>query len=227
MNCLECRELLQKCMDGESISGQALEPHLSECPACREQHAAGLRLLEALKQLPNPKPPADFAQWMVVQVMRDRKNRQQKIRRRVFVTMALAASVLLMLMLAYYRLPPTRNEGPAPKPPIALDQPKNVPRQPKPPDEPRDFQKQDPRSPVTAWTNRLADTTREHAKVVLVAANLDAMDRLPAVDDLPMNPGVREAGQEVSDGVRTVTRNARKAFDFFARELPMPELEDQ
>ena len=48
------------------------------------------------------------------------------------------------------------------------------------------------------------------------------MNELPMID-----PSVREAGQEVSDGVRTVTRNARRAFDFFARELPMPEIGEQ
>ena len=70
------------------------------------------------------------------------------------------------------------------------------------------------------------DTTRDHAKVVLVAANLDAMEQLPAINELPaLDASVREAGQDVSEGVRTVTRNARRAFDFFARELPMPEIE--
>ena len=115
--------------------------------------------------------------------------------------------------------------------PIAKDQPKKESPQPKPPNEPKDLKKPEPRDPVTppssVWFNRLADATRDHAKVVLVAANLDAMEKLPAVDDLPMNSGMREAGQEVSDGVRTVTLSARKAIDFFARELPMPAFEEQ
>ena len=227
MNCLECRELLQKRMDGEPICAQTLEPHLSQCATCREQHAAALRLLAATKQLPHPKPAVNFAQSLVARVMQDRRQRQQKMRRRVFVTMALAASVLVMLMLAYYWLPPPRNDEPAPKPPIARDLPKKEAPLRKPPSEHQDVKKQEPRNVLTALTDRWADTTRDHAKVVLVAANLDAMDKLPAVNDLPMNPAMREAGQEVSDGVRTVTRNARKAFDFFARELPMPELEEQ
>jgi hypothetical protein len=77
-------------------------------------------------------------------------------------------------------------------------------------------------------TERWADATRDHAKVVLVATNLDAVENLPGVDNLgPMDPAVREASHEVTDGVLKVTRNARKAFDFFARELPMPELGEQ
>jgi hypothetical protein len=227
MNCLECRELLQKRMDGATICAQTLEPHLSQCATCREQHAAALRLLAATQQLPHPQPAANFAQSIVAQVMQDRRQRQQKMRRRVFVTTALAASVLLMLMLAYYWLPPTGSNEPAPKPPITQQHPKKETPRPKLPDDAKDTKKQEPRNAVTAWTNRLADTTRDHAKVVLVAADLDGVDKLPAVNDLPMNSGMREAGQEVSDGVRTVTRNARKALDFFARELPMPELEEQ
>jgi hypothetical protein len=230
MNCLECRELLQKRMDGETICAQTLEPHLSQCTTCREQYAAAQRLLAATKLLSHPKPAANFVQSMVAQVMQDRRQRQQKMRRRVFVTTALAAlaaSVLLMLLLAYYWLPPTGSNDPAPKPPITLQHPKKETPRPKLPDDAKETKKQEPRNAVTAWTNRLADTTRAHAKVVLVAADLDSVDRLPAVNDLPMNSGMREAGQEVSDGVLTVTRNARKALDFFARELPMPELEDQ
>ena len=96
------------------------------------------------------------------------------------------------------------------------------------PKAPIEAKKQEPKSALAALTDRVADTTRDHAKVVLVAANLDTVERLPAVNDIPLlDPSVREAGQEVSDGVRTVTRSARRAFDFFARELPMPEIGEQ
>ena len=221
MNCLECREQLQKRMDGELVASQVLEQHLNQCATCREQHVAAQRLLDALKHLPNPKPSANFAQSMVTQVIRDRWHRQQRVRRRVFVTMGLAASVLFMLMLAYYWLPRTEKNDPQPKTPFVLQEPKKEVTPPKQSDEPK---KQEPRNALTVLTNRVADTTRDHAKVVLAAADLNAMEKLPAVNELPMNPNVLEAGQEVSDSVRTVTRNARKAFDFFARELPMPEI---
>ena len=220
MNCLECRELLQKRLDGEPVVAAALEQHMNQCAKCREQHAGALRLLEAMKALPNPKLAFGFTQALVAQVMQDRRQRLQKIRRRVFVTMALAASVLVMLMLAYYWLPPlSRNNEPQPKSPFV-----EVPKEKPLPKEPKESKKQEPRNALTALTDRWADTTRDHAKVVMVAANLDGMDRLPAVGALAVSPSVRDAGQEVSDGVQTVTRNARKAFDFLARELPMPEI---
>jgi hypothetical protein len=218
MNCLECQELLQKRLDGERIAvAEMLEQHLGECTTCREQHAAALRLMEGLQQAPRPKPTANFAQRLVAQVMQDRRQRQAKVRRRVFVTATLAASVLLMLFAAYYWLPrPHTGEAQ----PLARD---IIPKRKVPAHkdllEPKDDPKPEPRHALSALTQRLADTTRDHAKVVQVAMTPDGIDGLPAVNELPDDPNVRE----VSDGVRTVTRSARKAFDFFARELPMPD----
>ena len=218
MNCLECQELLQKRMDGASANtAVALEPHLSQCATCREQYACALSLLDGLQHLPKPKLSANFARSMVAQVMHDRRQRQQKMRRRVFVTMALAASLLFTLMVVYYWVPRAGNSDSA-KEKLVKDtwkkeglapnhEPKTLPK------------KEEPRNVFSALTDRWADTTREHAKVLAAAAKIDAIEKLPAVGELP------EAGQEVSDGVQAVTRNARKAFDFFARELPMPELD--
>jgi hypothetical protein len=220
MNCLECQELLQKRMDGAAaLPAELLEAHLNQCTACREQHACAVSLLDGLALLPQPRPAANFARSMVAQVMHDRRHRQQKTRRRVFVTMALAASLLFTLMVAYYWLPRSANGNLAPKDILVKDTPKKEvtpPRQeakviPK---------KEEPRNVFSALTDRWADTTREHAKVLAAAAKIDAIEKLPAVGELP------EAGQEVSDGVQAVTRNARKAFDFFARELPMPDMGD-
>jgi hypothetical protein len=220
MNCLECQELLQKSLDGERIAASAmLDQHLGQCTPCREQHAAAARLVEGLRHVPKPKPPANFTQILVAEVMRDRRQRQGRMRRRVFVTTALAASVLLILFTASWLLPRSRtDEG---QPVVAYDRTRAIPSrndsaEPKDPDNP------EPRHALSALTDRLADTTRDHAKVVQVAMNLDGMDKLPAVNELTVDPSVREAGQEVSDGVRSVTRNTRRAFDFFARELPMP-----
>lgn len=226
MNCLECQELLQKRLDGEPIAAsETLDRHLSECAACRELHGGAICLLEGLKRMPQPKPAPGFAHDLAAQVIRDRRHRREKMRRRVFLTVALAASVMVILLLAYQWMPRT---GPQQKQDIAKEQPKKqLPPKiaPEAKHVAKHVAKHEPRNALTAMTERWADTTRDHAQVVLVGTNLDAVEKLPAVNELPMiDPSVREAGQEVSDGVRTVTRNARKAFDFFARELPMPEM---
>ena len=78
MNCLECQELLQQRLDGERIAAtEAFDRHLNECAACREQHAAAVRLLDGIKQLPKVALAANFAQSIVAQVMRDRRQRQE------------------------------------------------------------------------------------------------------------------------------------------------------
>jgi len=223
MNCLECQELLQQRLDGEAIAAaEALEQHLNQCATCREQHTAAARLLEGLKELPRTSPASGFARAIGAQVMQDRRQRRDKLRRRVLVTTALAASVLAILLLSTFWLPRSPQDGMS----LVLDRPKIVvpPIKEKIPDE----IVPEPRSPLSPLMDRWADATRDHAKVVLLAANLNAMENLPVVDNLPpIDPGVREASQEVSDGVRTVTRNARRALNFFAREIPMPELVEQ
>ena len=221
MNCLECQELLQQRMDGaNSVTAEALEPHLSQCATCREQHACALSLLDGLQRLPKPKLATNFARSMVAQVIHDRRQRQQKTRHRVFVTMALAASLLFTLMVAYYWLPRTGTNDLAPKEKLVKDTPKKEVASPK--HEVKGLpKKEEPRNVFTALTDRWADTTREHAKVLAAAAKIDTIEKLPAVGELP------EAGQEVSDGIQAVTRNARKAFDFFARELPMPDMDQK
>lgn len=222
MKCLECQDLLQKRLDGDAgIESTELDAHLAQCADCRDQHAAALRLLDGLKSMRKPAVRPGFAQTLAASVIQDRRQRRDRMRRRVFVTMALAASILLMLFAAYYWMP-RPNETPIVENP-KKEQP--APHKEKPPEV---EEKPEPRSPLTPLVDRFADATRKHAKVVLVATNLDGVENLTAGDKLgPMDPGVREASQEVSDGVRTVTRNARKAFDFFARELPMPELGEQ
>ena len=125
MNCLECQELLQKRLNGERVGASAaLDQHLSQCATCREQHASAVLLLEGLQQLPKPKLAPGFAQSLAVRVLLDRRQRQQKVRRRLFVTMALAASVLFMLFAAYYWIPRTGPEQPGPKGPFVEKLPK-------------------------------------------------------------------------------------------------------
>jgi hypothetical protein len=220
MNCPECQELLQRRLDGERIAtSESLDRHLSECAACREQHTAALRLLDGIKHLPQAKAPTGFANSIVAAVMQDRRQRQDKMRRRIVVTMALAASVLLMLAAGYYWLPRPTDQAHASKQEMVENKPPQPVPTPKGPVVPKKIDGPEPQHALSALQDRLANTTRDHAKVVLAAANLDGME-MPTVNDEPADPSV----QEISDGMRSVTRTARKAFDFFARELPMPNV---
>jgi hypothetical protein len=231
MNCLECQSWLQRRLDGDELSPtEAHEQHWSLCATCREQYTASLRLVEGLKQLPRPKLRSGFAETLTAKVLLDRRQRQAAIRRRIYVTAALAACILLTMLAGYYWMPRDQ-EAVVPRPPVVKNLPNKSEPAPQPPPrmvEQKDTKKSEPRNPLTSLTDRVVDTTRDHAKVVYVATNLDAVEKLPGMNDLPpLDPGVKEASQEVSEGVRTVTRNARRALDFFTRELPMPDIEAQ
>jgi hypothetical protein len=215
MNCLECQEWLQRRLDGdEDTVPAAVEQHRVECARCREQHNAALRLLEGLKQLPPYPPRPGLAQSVTAKVLHERRQRQARVRRRVFVTMALAASIMLLVLGPYYLMPNLPHDVPkAPDPVVKKDD--------KRPEPPRQDRPVEPRDALASLSERIADTTRDHARVVLAAADLDRV----GVEELPRLEVGRGVGQEVTEGVRAVTSQARRAFDFFARELPMPEME--
>ncbi|MSU77809.1 MAG: hypothetical protein EXS16_06905 [Gemmataceae bacterium] len=218
MNCLECQELLQQKLDGAATAPSSeFDAHLGSCMKCRELHAGAQRLLDVIQKQVPPKLPVDFAKRTAAMVLGDRRERRRKVRSRLFITAALAASVIVMVLFAYAMLPrspmPKGNDGLAKQDAIKIEEKKKE----TPPTKSVEKQPERP-SAIAALPTRWVDATRDHAKVVLAAANFDS------VASLPIDPTATEAAQEMSDGVRTVTLNTRKAFDFFAREFPMPDL---
>ncbi len=219
MNCLECQELLQARLDGAvAAPSPELDAHLGECMKCRELHACSQLLLDGLKKQAAPKLSTDYTRRVTRTLLDDRARRRRKLRSQLFITAALAASVVVMLLLGYAMLPRSPERPLDPVDDIAKHAPPKIDnKKPEPP--PKSVEKQPDRPSVIAGLpDRWVDTTRQHANVVFAVANLDA------VDNLTIDPAATEAAQEVSDGVRTVTVNTRKAFDFFAREFPMPDL---
>ncbi len=220
MNCLECQELLQQKLDGAATAPSLeFDAHLGICMKCRELHAGAQLLLDGLRKQASPKLPVDFVKRTTAMVFGDRRERRQKVRSRLYITAALAASVIVMVLFAYAMLPrspvpaPKNNDGLAKQDAIKIEDKKKATPEPKgiekPPERP---------SAIAALPTRWVEATRDHANVVLAAANFDGVERLP------IDPTATEAAKEMSDGVRTVTLNTRKAFDFFAREFPMPDL---
>lgn len=229
MNCLECQDQLQRRLDGTATPTGAVEQHLAQCPSCREQSAAAGLLLDALKALPRPQLPPHFARSIADAVVRDRVHRRHKMRRRLLLTAALAASVLLILLAGSLWLP--GEPLPPGNGPVAESGSKKSPVVPHPAPVPQPEPKtprEEPRHALASLTERLADSTRDHAKVLWTAANpmgdvpvepLGAVAELEALD--PAKQSLRQASEEVRDGVQTVARSARRALDYFARELPV------
>jgi hypothetical protein len=225
MKCLECLEFLQRSLDGETIADAALEKHLAECPPCRARHMAARRLLEGLKATRHAAPPPDLAARVVARVLHLRERRRVKLRRSLFITAALAASILIMLLFAYFR-EPTGDGKPDPGP-LVKEAPRKDIVPPVPPVVEKKEKDQKPAS-FAALTGRLADRTLDQAKVFWTVANpapTMPIGELPNVKELdPAAQPLRQATQEVGESVEAVSHSARRAFDYFARELPMLDM---
>jgi hypothetical protein len=168
---------------------------------------------------------------MTATILQDRHKRQLRVRRRLWATVALAASLLLMAIAGYFWLP---RPGPTSVPgPVVEKRPGPLPEmpapEPPPPEAAPSLRKsaQEAGIAVASLTERVADQTLEHARVLL-SATTPPMEVPPlpflAFDELeePLEPtaeSLRLAGQGVSESLEPVTRSARRAVDFFMREL--------
>lgn len=229
MNCPESLEWLQFRLDGKSVpDATSLEMHLSGCQKCRDQHAAALVLLDGLRRTARPVPPADLAGRIAVRVQADRHLRRQKANFRWKVTLALAASLLVIASAGYLLL--SRPQRPTQAPLVV--QPRKDP-EPKVPDNGLPALREsmaNARNAVTDLTNRLAEQTREQTRLLLAAAplDLDPMTMIPGLNELddPLNPAAQSlqtTGRAMAEGLEVVAGSARRAVDFFKRGLPALE----
>jgi hypothetical protein len=101
MNCLECQELIQHCLDGEPADAGCddFAAHLLICPECRDQYAAGQYLLDGLRLLPLSLPPVGLSERICRQILVER-SRTRRLHRLLF-TSAVAASLVLVAFFAY------------------------------------------------------------------------------------------------------------------------------
>jgi hypothetical protein len=220
MICLEYQDLLQNRLDGDApISSPEIEIHLSQCPSCRTLHTSAEALLEGLKTLSPPTGPADFAQRLARAVLEDRRLRLRRVRLRLAVTAALAASVLIMAIAGYYLLPvPSK-----PALPVVKDK-----KTPDPNDESPHLAKSanDARHAALALSGRWADKSKEGIRMFLATTNsieILEIDDLPDLDDpLELQPAaqsLRQAGHDVAENFQPFAKSAQRAFSYFLREL--------
>ena len=235
MNCLECTELLQRRLDEGQADGRnapftndaALADHLAICSSCRQQHQAALALLASLHSRHYVAPAENLTQRIVSGVLYDREVRRQALRRRVLVTMALAASILIMAIAGYLWLPPTKQRSP--EAPIAQKKSSPSPKQgeqdaPTEPSLGAIVEKY--REDLAALPGKLANKT-EPVRQFLVAANpMDLIPPMPTIPNMeePLEPAVqslRHSTQGVSEGIQVVAGRTRQAFSYFAKLSPL------
>src|SRR4051812_27421317 len=93
MNCRDCRDLLNRHLDGEAIERPDVEAHVASCGDCRGLWGSAERVERGLRLLNPPHPPADFARRATAAALRDRATQR---RQRTWLRVAVAAALLLM-----------------------------------------------------------------------------------------------------------------------------------
>src|SRR5207249_864730 len=98
-------------------------------------------------------PAPDFSQRLLTRVLDDRRRRRVRMRRRLWATAALAASLLLMAVAGYFGLPNPHhsapNRGPVAEPNIQPEVPADLPS--------LRHSAEEARNAVASLTGRLAD----------------------------------------------------------------------
>src|SRR6266540_7133073 len=130
MNCLEYTDWLQRMLDGAAAPCPPdTAVHLAQCPACRELEAAARLLTNGLKALARPQPSALLTQSVVAAVLDDRRQRVRRVRQRMALTFALAASIVILMVVGWLNQGPRPDEKHIAKLPIApkeLEAPKLI-----------------------------------------------------------------------------------------------------
>jgi hypothetical protein len=236
MNCLECTEGLQRRLDESQAPGgnapfatdAALADHLAVCCSCRQQHQAAQAMLASLHSRHYVAPAESLTQRIVAGVLYDREVRRLALRRRVLVTVALAASILVMAIAGYFWLPPANQPTPAPVP-VVQEKPSPSPKpgaQDTPAEPSLGTIVEKYREDLAALPGKLANKT-EPVRQFLVAANpMDLIPPMPTIPSMeePLEPAVqslRHTAQGVGEGIQTVSGRARQAFSYFAKLSPL------
>jgi predicted anti-sigma-YlaC factor YlaD len=221
MNCLEYREWLQQELDGAIAPAPAAAvEHMNACAECRALAATARAFEAGLAALPRAQPAPLLTASIVTAILDDRRQRMRLARRRVALTLGLAASILLLMLLGWMYQLPTPSKNHVAKNDAAPPDP-GVPQLERRADEAR--------AAVSALTERVAGQTTAQAKMLLAVANtidLKPMTNLPAFSEWeePFDPAaqsLKQATQTVASGIEPIARTTRRAFDFFVKELPV------
>ena len=220
MNCLECQELIQRCLDGQLVpsDGGAFATHLVLCSDCRDHYADAQCLLDGLRVLPPSRPPADLLGRICRQIMVERV-RASQFRRRV-VGSGLAASILLTCWAVYTA---SRSVSMAE---IQVQSAQIQQTRPLADSGSLHRSIQEAGQAVVALTRRTADETVDQTKLLFLvgipqAAFGDARELEQVLE--PPAESFREIQEAMSAGLEPVATSARRAVGLFLREIPPRE----
>lgn len=209
MDCVDCQVFMQRCLDGEPTSTDpaGLAEHLSLCSDCRDRYAAIPCLLDGLRLLTPPRPPAGLSERICRHIAQERV---RSIRlRRLFVPPAVAAA----LLLAYGAIRFQGRTGSRVETPAQLTR-----RQESPPLPSLHRRIEEAGLAVVTLTRRTADEAMSETKLLLPvnltpASVADSQELEPAFQ--PPTQSLRVIQEGMSAGLEPVTSSARRAVDFF------------
>jgi anti-sigma factor RsiW len=215
VNCDACQQQLQLTLEGVEPSDTAVfDQHLRDCTNCRTYYDAARRLRAGLSLLRPPAPPPELTRRLVAAVQQDRLLRYRRARRKLFVALAVAASIVVVVGI---RLWPGGGK-PSPNPP------EHVENRPDP--EPRipEDRTATPRKSVESAVEVVASlTTRTTRHTVEETKKLIPLvgPQLPAFAWEPTFPTVNlsGSGQGVRKGFEPVAMHARQAASLLRRDL--------
>src|SRR5205807_3774679 len=201
--------------DFSPASQPALEAHLSSCPACRELHAAVPSLLEGLRAQTTLLPPLGLAERIGTAVLL--QTRRQRRTRRLSFAAAMAASILAILTISYFRLWQIPRP-PSPAPLVRSAEPGKNLHSPS-----LNQSVAEAGQAVLAMTRRAADETVGQGRMFLPLVLLERpAPGVPEIEPLleQLTKSLRDIQNGMTVGLEPVTSSARRALDLFLRELP-------
>jgi hypothetical protein len=217
MKCRECREQLQNALDsGQLVVSSEWGEHLHSCEPCRREVSAARVLLGGLASLSKPQTSRLLSASITAAIGADRQARRRRATYRLYATATLAASLLLLLGMG--------SLATLWKTPIASVA---KPRDTKQADADLTQSADDAQKAVASLTRSVAANTKSRLNVFLPdPASLEVS--LPALTgfDEPLDPAaqsLKQAGLSVAHSFEPIAHTTARAFDFFAREMPVLE----
>jgi hypothetical protein len=212
MNCRAFHELLQRRLDGTPVADSAYETHRRGCAECAGLHAAALKLLEGLRLVTPPAPPAGLEDRLTAALLR--RQRRFFRGRRVAIPLAIAACLLIAIGARLFWGKTSLAPGPTTGDGIVK---KDTP----PVSEPRGLLESvtEAGEAVVALTGRAADDAVDSTRWLLPRVKPPVVAP-PPTPALPVG-SLEAAGAGVRDGLAPVAHSARRAVDRFFRELPV------
>lgn len=102
MKCDELFKFFSEYYDGEASNAVEINAHLKACSACANEYANFCKMIEEVKNLPEPQPPSGFCDDLMQGVLQHAARKKRQNRRVFYRSFALAAAACFLLALVWF-----------------------------------------------------------------------------------------------------------------------------